>query len=434
MPTPAPVRGPLRRDRGRRVIAGVCAGIARHLGIDPLVLRIAFVAATLAGGMGIPLYLIAWAVIPADEGEDEGGAQARQPARAPGTARVAAGVALLALAALLTLRQLGVWSSDALVWPVVLALAGGAIIWRQSVSRADPAVQAGPPPPPAAMLSTAGAAQAAGQAGAAAGEAAAGRAGAWLPRPNARVLARVAGGVALVLAGGALFLAANNVFASRQVALVVVVVLAGAVVILGPWWIRMLRTLTAERAERIRSQERAELAAHLHDSVLQTLALIQKRAGDPRAVAGLARRQERELRAWLSGRPAPEPGTTLAAALEHAAAEVEETLGATIDVVAVGDCPLDARVEAVVAAAREALVNAAKFAGEEPISVYAEVRDRDVEVFVRDRGPGFDLEAVPADRRGVRESIIGRMERHGGRAEIRNDGGTEVHLTLEREP
>ena len=194
-----------------------------------------------------------------------------------------------------------------------------------------------------------------------------------------------------------------------------------------------MRGLAAERAERIRSQERSEVAAHLHDSVLQTLALVQKRAGDPREVANLARRQERELRAWLGG-GRPEPGESLASSLEAVAAEVEETHRVPIDVVAVGDAPMDDRGVALVAAAREALVNAAKFAGGAPVQLYAEVGEERTEVFVRDRGPGFDASAVPEDRRGLRESIIGRMQRHGGRAVVHSapGTGTEVELVIER--
>jgi signal transduction histidine kinase len=212
-----------------------------------------------------------------------------------------------------------------------------------------------------------------------------------------------------------------------------VVVLVGLALILAPFWWRLGRNLAAERAERIRSQERAELAAHLHDSVLQTLALVQKRSGDPREVAALARRQERELRSWLNGEPRTDGG--LAAALQATAVDVEETHGVPIDVVAVGDVPLDEDNRALVAAAREAMVNAAKFAGG-TVAVYTEVADERVQVFVHDRGPGFDPDAVPDDRRGVRESIVGRMERHGGRAAIRSTAGvgTEVELTLERRP
>jgi signal transduction histidine kinase len=174
------------------------------------------------------------------------------------------------------------------------------------------------------------------------------------------------------------------------------------------------------------------VAAHLHDSVLQTLALVQ-RSSDPQQVAALARRQERELRAWLDG-GRPDPGESLASSLEAAAAEVEETHGVPIDVVAVGDARVDERGAALVAATREALVNAAKFAGGALVQLYAEVGEERTEVFVRDRGPGFDPAAVPEDRRGLRESIVGRMDRHGGRAVVHSSpgAGTEVELVIER--
>jgi signal transduction histidine kinase len=216
----------------------------------------------------------------------------------------------------------------------------------------------------------------------------------------------------------------------------VLVVAVGLSVIFAPLIARLVRSLSAERAERIRAQERAEMAAHLHDSVLQTLALMQKRADDPRQVAALARRQERELRSWLSGRgQAARDGRRIAWALEAAADEIERERGVPIDVVAVGDAPLNAAGEAAVAAAREAMLNAAKFGGGSPVDVYAEAGERRVQIFVRDRGPGFDPSSIPEDRRGVRESIVGRMERHGGRAVIRTPegGGTEVELLLESE-
>jgi signal transduction histidine kinase len=209
-----------------------------------------------------------------------------------------------------------------------------------------------------------------------------------------------------------------------------------AIVVLGlifaPWVIRLVRSLTAERSERIRSQERAELAAHLHDSVLQTLALVQRNSDNPREVAALARGQERELRAWLSGR-SQGPQGRLAGALVQTAGEVESAHGVPIEVVTVGDRELDAPAEALVGAAREAMVNASKFGRGRPVDVYAEAAAGRTEVFVRDRGPGFDLAAMPADRRGVRESILGRMERHGGRARFHtlDEGGTEVELVLE---
>jgi signal transduction histidine kinase len=243
-------------------------------------------------------------------------------------------------------------------------------------------------------------------------------------------------GIALVIASGLVFLqATDSLSAARDVVLAVLVVIVVLGVIFAPWVLRLVRSLSAERAERIRSQERAEMAAHLHDSVLQSLALVQKRAGSSQDVAALARRQERELRAWLSGRSASGADRRFAAALEQVAEEVEQSHSVAVEVVTVGDRPLDDAGRAVVAAAREALVNAAKFGGGSPVDLYAEVSDGRVSVFVRDRGPGFDPGAVPDDRRGLRESIVGRMARYGGRAEVRSSpgSGTEVELVLERE-
>jgi signal transduction histidine kinase len=243
-------------------------------------------------------------------------------------------------------------------------------------------------------------------------------------------------GVLLVVGAALLFLSSNNVLSGvRDAALTTVVVVVAIGLILAPFLWRLGRSLAAERAGRIRSQERSELAAHLHDSVLQTLTLMQKRADDPREVAALARRQERELRDWLAAE-GPRPDVmSFASALRSAAEAVEDDHRVAVEVVTVGDCELDPRADAVLGAAREAFTNAAKHAAEPgPIRVYAEVKPGSVEVFVRDRGPGFDLATVPADRRGVRESIMGRMERAGGQAEVRASpgGGTEVALRIER--
>ncbi len=212
-------------------------------------------------------------------------------------------------------------------------------------------------------------------------------------------------------------------------------VLVAVALIFAPSWRLLAGSLAAEKAERIRSQERADVGAHLHDSVLQTLMLIQQNAEDSKQVTSLARRQERELRTWLADGDPAEAGNRLAAALEVAAAEVEEIAGGSIEVVAVGDCSLDERAVAVLAAAREAMLNAVKFGGEEPVSVFAEVAGEGIRVFVRDRGPGFDPAAAPAARRGVRESIVGRMRRAGGRATVRSSAaeGTEVEITVSRD-
>lgn len=214
----------------------------------------------------------------------------------------------------------------------------------------------------------------------------------------------------------------------RGIAVAILVLL----LLFGPWLLRLVRSLASERAALIREQERAELAAHLHDSVLQTLALIQKRAGDGHEVAQLARRQERELRRWLFEPRAAQVGGSMKAVLEEAAAEVEELHGVPIETVVVGDMPIDDRVRALAQAAREAMTNAAKFARCGRVDLYAEVDSGNVEVFVRDRGIGFDPASIPADRRGVRDSIIARVERHGGRAvvHIAPGEGTEVELAL----
>ncbi|MCW2608584.1 MAG: putative two-component system sensor kinase, partial [Frankiales bacterium] len=255
----------------------------------------------------------------------------------------------------------------------------------------------------------------------------------FLGAARGRSLLAVVAGAGLLVAGLAGFLASRGELgAAREGLLSTVLAVVGLVVLSGPWWLRLTTDLRSERRERIRSQERAEVAAHVHDSVLQTLALIRKAADDPREVARLARTQERELRSWLYA-----PASTsmdFAAALEAAASEVEEQHGIAVEVVVVGDAPPDDALRALVAAAREALVNAALHAGVGSVSLYAEVGPERVEVFVRDRGAGFDLAAVPPDRHGVRGSIVERMARHGGHAVVRSapGEGTEVRLSLSR--
>ncbi|HVM17304.1 MAG TPA: PspC domain-containing protein [Gaiellaceae bacterium] len=246
-------------------------------------------------------------------------------------------------------------------------------------------------------------------------------------RPNAPVsywgLAVAAVGVAIAVPGGTPTLLAPGAVGAALVLLV------------GPWLWRVVLDRDAERARRVRSEERAEVAARVHDSVLQTLALIQRHAEDPQRVSALARRQERELRGWLYGDlPLGNGAASLAAALSAAAADVEEAHGARVELATAGDCPVDERVEAVVLAAREAMTNAAKFAGVDEIDVYAEVTGAAVAVFVRDRGSGFDRAAVPADRRGLVDSIEGRLARAGGRATIASapGEGTEVEIVLPR--
>ena len=394
---------PLRRDRSSGVLGGVCAGLGKRLGIDPLILRVGFVVAAGAGGVGVIGYAICWALMPAARDGGSGTLLVRAVGRRESW-MVASGLVLLMLSALLLFRAWGVWVGDAVVWPLVLATGGGALIWRQSQGAAvvEPA-QPAPARP---------------------------RRGLRLARPS---LGIVALGAALIVGAALVFLWLNGALVpDRDVTLAVLVVVTAMTLILAPWWLRLARGLTEERAERIRTQERAELAAHLHDSVLQTLALMQKRAEDPREVAALARRQERELRSWLNAGSRSETGASLATALAAAVAEIEDAHGVPVELVAVGDRRLDERAEALVAATREAVLNAVKFAPDAVISVYAEVQGERAEVFVRDRGPGFDLDAIPSDRRGLRESVLGRMERHGGRAEIhtRPGEGTEVELVM----
>ena len=412
------------------MLGGVCAGLARHIGIDPIIVRVAFVAAATAGGVGVVIYLLAWVFLPA--GEAPAAPVWLRTSR--GTIEIAVGIAFLALSVLLTFRAFGLLFSDVIVWPLVLVAAGAALLWRQWLGGGLPGGTVQRAPERTAPSGDAAGPRAADTSGP--GRRPAVPAAPATPADRAALVSRTSLGVALVIAAGIAFLSATGALsAARDVVLSVLVVAVVLAVIFFPWVLRLVRSLTEERAERVRSQERAEMAAHLHDSVLQTLALVQQRSDDPRAVAALARRQERELRAWLSRRaPAEGDPPRLAAALETAASEVERDHGVAVEVVAVGDADLDAPGEALVAAAREAMVNAAKFGGGSTVDVYAEALDGEIQVYVRDRGPGFSTADLPTDRRGVRESIVGRMARHGGKAEIHSapGAGTEVELTLPR--
>lgn len=378
-------------------------GLAGHLGLPVFWVRLAFVALFVANGLGALLYAAFWSFVPLGVG-----GLSPQPPSAPAKADRGQLVALLAL---LVASMVFVASVDlngtarAYLFPALLVGAGVAVVWRQ----ADNARRAR--------------------------WAEAGR------RRRNLTLARSAAGVLLVGAGvSGMFViqgSAEHLGAVLQASLAVLV---GVALLAGPWLVRMAQDLGQERLMRIRAQERAEVAAHVHDSVLHTLTLIQRNADRPAEVRRLARSQERELRNWLhrpegSGRAAEDEPATLAEAVKRTAAEVEDKHGVPLEVVLVGDCPLDEPLPALIQAAREAMVNAAKYGGEGgPVQVFAEVSGPEVFVSVRDRGPGFDLDAVPADRMGVRESIIGRMERHGGTARLRSapDGGTEVELEMKR--
>jgi signal transduction histidine kinase len=388
------------RNASDRVLTGVSAGLAARFGIDPLVIRLAFVVLTLAGGAGTLLYLLLWLV------SSEGAAPAPVSLSPDAATRRMLAVGLMVTGTLLLLRQAGLWFGDALVWPVFLAAAGSVLIWTRS--DADERARWS-------------------------------RLAARLPgKPVERVLTgpisplRVLGGGLLIVAGMGAFLAAHDALAAASNVLFAVgVTLMGVVLVFGPWLWRLAREASDERRERIRSEERAEMAAQLHDSVLQTLALIQ-RTGDRDEAVALARGQERELRAWLYGRA----GNTdvVSAALDEMADRVERLHHVSVDTVVVGDTRLDDKLRAVVDACGEATMNAAKHSGAKQIAVFVEIEPELVTAYVRDDGVGFDRSTVPHDRRGIADSIEGRMERHGGTATIVSapGEGTDVELKLPR--
>jgi signal transduction histidine kinase len=401
--TAATAPEPARQPRAK-VIGGVAAALGARMGVDPVLIRIAFVVLTTAGGAGILLYGVLWAFTPLS-------AQQHPDGRRPATLQQATALGLITLGVLFLLRAFGLWFGDALVFPVALAAAGSAIVWtrvddadRSRFSRVAARIPGGH-----LLTSTSDG-----------------------PASPVRLLVGtllVAGAVAGFLAGQ------DSLDALRELGFAVLAALAGLGLLFGPWLWGLLDQLGLERRERIRQEERAELAAHLHDSVLQTLALIQRSADQPRRMVALARRQERELRSWLYGqRDSLHDQASLTSAAEQVAEEVEAIHDLAIDVVVVGDAVLDDRVMALLAAMREACVNVAKHADVTEASVYVEVEDDKVTAFVRDRGAGFDLDAVPDDRRGVRESIIGRLDRHDGHGRVwsRPGQGTEIELCVPR--
>jgi signal transduction histidine kinase len=375
--------------------------------------RVAFIVLAVMGGFGVMFYAGLWMVLPAQRHFDDqapGLAAAQRQGKRPGRIRrlsdlgplVATGAIALGIAAFLALAT----GQGALFWPVLLAVAGVAVLWRQ----ADEAQRER-----------------------------------WLDSSGRiNVVRAVVGGGGLasylrLLLGGFLLVGAITLFsltsgdwsAARNVGLAAILCFIGLGFIVGPWLFRLSSDLSEERAERIRSQERADVAAHLHDSVLQTLALIQKSAQDPATVARLARAQERDLRSWLFDSTGGDP-TTFAAALRTIAGEVDDAYGVPVEVVCVGDPSVSEQVRPIVLATREAVVNAARHSGAAKVDVYAEATPTRVEVFVRDRGAGFDPDGIAEDRHGLRDSIVDRMQRHGGSAEIRSrpGEGTEIRLNL----
>ena len=413
LPVPPSALEPRRlyRDTEDRFLAGVASGVARHLGVQTMLVRVAFLVMVLWSGFGVLLYAALWALVPLedptlDEHAAPGlAAASRRGFRATRSIRrrdvgLAASIGAIALGGIVLLQNLGLWVSPRLFWPLLVAATGMALLWRQADEQERQE---------------------------------------WLSTSSGwRSWLRVILGIVLLLTAVGIGMFQSGVSGQvdlTDVLLAVLLAMLGVSLVLGPWALRLNRDLRRERTERIRTQERADVAAHLHDSVLQTLALIQRQAGDPAAVSQLARTQERELRTWLFEPPA-DPGATVKAALQQAIGEVELAHHVPIELVSVGDCPIGPGTSAVVAATREAMVNAAKHSGAPQIDVYAEATERELEVFVRDRGRGFDLGTVSEDRLGVRRSILDRVERHGGRAELHSspDTGTEVRLVMPMTP
>lgn len=372
------------RPRQGRLLAGVCAGLEPVLGVPVGLIRFAFLLGALAGGVGIAAYVTAVVLLPEVDGP-------------PAASRPRDPIEKLAILAIITggflaCRASGLWIADVVGFPGAVAAAGVALVWGRAEGRT-------------AIL--------------------AGRGGPL----------RIAVGVTLVAGGGIAFLAATGDVGAlgRSLALGAVIVV-GLLLMAGPAVGRLMGALSTERRERIRSEERSEISAHLHDSVLQTLALIQVRAGNDREVQRLARRQERELRSWLQGRPPEAAAATVADLLASFVAEIEDDHAVRVELVSVGDAALDDRLRALALAGREAMLNAAHHAGVATVDAYLEVEPQQATLFVRDRGKGFDPAAVDPDRRGLAESVHGRLARAGGRAEVRSSigEGTEVELAVPR--
>ena len=394
----------LYRDPTNRVVGGVAAGIATHLGASKTVVRLAFVLLASFNGMGALLYAAFWAVLPS-------------PVNVRGTRRRSAQlVPFLALGlgifgVVWKLSGAAVGARAMIGWLIALVALGAGIIWHYS----DPTTRERwtgslPQAPWLAVV---------------------------VERDRTAYLLRFIGGGVLIVTGIIGVVAVVSPVAGTSIPSILyglvfaLVALSGLGLALAPVLWRMFSQLRAEREARIREQERAEVAAMIHDQVLHTLALIQRNAADTKVVIRLARGQERTLRNWLY-RSTASPTEQFSAGLEQAAAEVEDTYTIKVETVMVGDIQVDERVAALLAAAREALVNAGRHAKVSSVSLFAEVEPEMITVYVRDRGVGFDPASIEDDRHGVRGSIIARMQRHGGNAEIRTSPGegTEVRLSM----
>jgi len=374
--------------------------------VNVTAVRIAFAITALMSGFGLVVYVLAWLFVPAADEDSAIFSRAQRDLR--GIALAAATASMLAML-LVIVSVLGVGWLNSFSWTLVVAVIGLQLIWRNAA------------PDEQARLRE-------------------------LTRPLLGDGADRRSWIGLRVSVAALFLIGALVTlpsgppsgASLRSLSALVLVVAAIVVLLGPWWLRIVRDLVGERQARARAEERADMAAVLHDSVLQTLALIQRRADNPQQVIALARAQERELRSWLFDGRSPGSldglATTLGDGVRRIQQDVESQHGITVEVVIVGDCPLDEDLTAMLGAAREATVNAAKWSGAAVVSLFAEVEPTEVSIFVRDRGRGFDPETVPDDRKGLAESVRARMARRGGVATVRSSSGegTEVSLRMPR--
>ena len=395
----------VRRQDGR-VVAGVAAGIGDTFGVDANVVRCGFLVLTLAGGLGAVLYGAGWLLMRSGDPD--------LPRRRTDTTSTIAFSAIV-VGLLILVRAVGPWPGDLIVWPLAVAMVGLAILSMRPRESAPH-----PPDWPFLERLPPEAADAVGV----------------LFGTRRGSLARIVAGAVCIVAGLAAFFVSVDSWRALQGGVIgAVVVIVGFALIIGPGVWELLSQLMRERRGRIRSDERAEVAAHLHDSVLQTLALVQRRADDAREVVRLARMQERELRAWLlsGGETDGTADGSVGSALDALAADVETAHGVPVEVVRVRDCPA-AGLQPLLLAAREAIANAVRHSGAPSVSVYLEVESDEVSIFVRDRGKGFDPEAVAPDRRGISGSIVDRLARAGGLARVRSTPGegTEVEMSLPR--
>lgn len=396
---PEPPR--LTRASSGRMVGGVARGIAEHLRIDVWWVRGAFVLLAVIGGSGFLAYAILWALVPLDSQPTPAASEA--PATVDGRSSESSlllvlGATGVVVGALLLASMAGIDVRGVL--PLAVAGLGAALIWLRADEGQRDRLRTG--------------------------------VGRVTPARRSGVL-QVGLGIALVLVGLISFGVGGVGFGQAGALLAaVVVVVVGIALVASPFALRLWRERDAERRARIRSEERTEIAAQVHDSVLQSLTLIQRNADDPAEVARIARAQERDLRRWLY--PAPtSAASSFRTALEEIAAEVEDTYGVRVEVVCVGDAAMNGSLGAMLQATREAVANAARHSGVDTVSVYAEMTAGEVTVHIRDRGAGFSVEEIPADRMGVRESILGRIERHGGRASVTSEpgAGTRIELVME---